>query len=133
MMIDLRINLSILVVALLVCDTSAARPQNSAKTISPRFEIVRPLLDSQVRNAIALADLNNDQWPDLVVGSGAHRLGDDASSLASSYIGGRTTQPAKKHYQVSIHLNQSNSEQVSLGKASMQVPLSASDLAVPPG
>lgn len=100
-----------------------------------KFNVVSKLLNSRVRNGIGLKDLNGDKLPDLVIGSNAHRFDRATQTInADPNAGFRTNTPVPGHYQVSVHFNETRSTAVSVdNNPQLQVPITSTELAVPPG
>ncbi len=100
-----------------------------------KYEVVSKLLNSNVRNGIGLKDLNGDDLPDLIIGSNAHRFDQATQTInADPNAGFRSDNPVPGHYQVSIHFNQTDNAAVAIGRnPEFQVPITSSELAVPPG
>jgi hypothetical protein len=123
--------------ALLVTPIRMANAQENSNNLdSPiKFEVVQQLLNSNVRHSIGLKDLNGDNLPDLVIGSNAHRFDQATQSInADPNASFRATTPVPDHYQVSVHFNATKNASVSLGgNPKLQVPITASELVVPPG
>ncbi|MEM9943044.1 MAG: hypothetical protein AAF939_15885 [Planctomycetota bacterium] len=100
-----------------------------------QYEVTGKLLNSTIRNGIALQDLNGDQMPDLVVGSNAHVFDPATKTITARRGAGlRNSPPDPNHFQVSIHHNETKDEFFSVSnQPKLQVPISSKDLAVPPG
>lgn len=109
---------------------------SSSEEVPPiKFAVVSKLLDSTVRNGIGLRDLNGDKLPDLIIGSNAHRFDHATRTInADPNAGFRTNTPVPGHYQVSVHFNETQNASASVGSnPQLQVPITSTELAVPPG
>lgn len=118
-----------------MCDKLAAQIETAEPSAAVKYEVVSQLLSSNVRHGIGLRDLNGDSLPDLVIGSNAHRFDEATQTInADPNAGFRTKTPVSGHYQVSVHFNETRNTSVSLGRhPQLQVPITSSELVVPPG
>ncbi|MEM7313821.1 MAG: hypothetical protein AAF497_11785 [Planctomycetota bacterium] len=99
-----------------------------------KLSVVRELLKSNCRNGITFADLDRDEKPDLIVGSGAHRFNESSGAIeATPGAALGTATPSDGYHQVSIHLNKTSNGKLKLAAPSLHVPITAGSLAVPPG